>query len=1138
MKNNLYKLGILLVLLVQLNNSIAQTKIWGVGSGVGEADAQFSNAFVNSTTASGYSTTQWTALTVYESGGVVTPGNAYWVRNLTGVSQGGYATGMTALASPSAANGAALFDSDFMDNGGVVGAFGTGTSPSPHKGELISPRIDLTGNTDQQLAVKFYSYYRRFDITNYTISISTDDGASWVESVDIQVLQPVAVNADVEGAVTAIFNTATQGVANLTQCRIKFTFDGDYYYAFVDDITIEDILPNIPNIVISEIMFNPPEAGTDSLEFIEIYNNDAVAVDLTNYTLAGVTYTFPSVILNPGEFYVVAVNSSAFNNVFGSMPDGVFTGGLSNGGEFVTIKDASGNLVDSVRYFTSAPWPTDPNGQGPSLVLCDVNADNNDGNNWNASVIGTGVIINGKEVKASPGVANFCCPVLSGADTQVACDSLVWIDGNTYYSNNTTATFITQTAQGCDSTVTLNLTVTTSPSNQTVSASQASFCPGGGSATVDLASSETGVRYYLRNDANDTIVAGPVFGTGNALSFNTGVVNTTTTYNVYAQTYALDAINLPSTNDHIRFNSPFSAYGNAISVESWINNTNGEFPWAGQGTPAVDNMTANVWLWHGGTWYVNDNGTWRSLAWPVLPNGWVHVATVADASGMRIYYNGVQVASNASGITSTIRNNGSSVIDLGHDVRFVAGTGGRNSNVAFDNFNVWNVSRSAVEIAADYNNCLVGNESGLVQYTKFNEGTGSVFSSVVGSNGQLINASTNWFSGSNVCTILSCPKEMAQLVTISVNDNTPPVPDVSNLPDITGLCVVDSLTAPTATDDCSGNTRLTILPPTSIAGVNTNVGVASFGPQTFYIGAQSVIAQDITPDSLCCDTITNDYTGKIAVMYRGACSFTQKVKYAQVAGAIGAIIVNNQGGTTVEDMTGSDPSIVIPILMLSTDEGLALMNEINLGNVDVIMERKTPIIITHNATLPITTPGTTVVTWTYDDGNGNTSTQNQNVVIPSIDNTIDNSLMPVLTANQSGATYRWLDCDNGNSPISGETGQTFTASVNGNYAVEITMGGCVDTSACEAVTGVGVKEIANNSVSIYPNPTNGTVSINLGSNNTLVNYSITSIEGRIVETGRTSTNNIVVDLSKEGNGVYFIKINTESTSIVYKLIKQ
>ncbi|MFK7786749.1 MAG: T9SS type A sorting domain-containing protein [Crocinitomicaceae bacterium] len=48
-----------------------------------------------------------------------------------------------------------------------------------------------------------------------------------------------------------------------------------------------------------------------------------------------------------------------------------------------------------------------------------------------------------------------------GTDVITACDSYVWIDGNTYTSNNSTATHILPNAQGCDSIVTLNLTINT-----------------------------------------------------------------------------------------------------------------------------------------------------------------------------------------------------------------------------------------------------------------------------------------------------------------------------------------------------------------------------------------------------------------------------------------------------------------------------------------------------------------------------------------------------------------------------------------------------------------------------------------------------------------------------------------------------
>ena len=51
----------------------------------------------------------------------------------------------------------------------------------------------------------------------------------------------------------------------------------------------------------------------------------------------------------------------------------------------------------------------------------------------------------------------------TGTDVQTACDSYTWIDGVTYTANNSTATFLLTNAAGCDSLVTLNLTITTSP---------------------------------------------------------------------------------------------------------------------------------------------------------------------------------------------------------------------------------------------------------------------------------------------------------------------------------------------------------------------------------------------------------------------------------------------------------------------------------------------------------------------------------------------------------------------------------------------------------------------------------------------------------------------------------------------------
>lgn len=63
-----------------------------------------------------------------------------------------------------------------------------------------------------------------------------------------------------------------------------------------------------------------------------------------------------------------------------------------------------------------------------------------------------------------------------------------------------------------------------------------------------------------------------------------------------------------------------------------------------------------------------------------------------------------------------------------------------------------------------------------------------------------------------------------------------------------------------------------------------------------------------------------------------------------------------------------------------------------------------------------------------------------------------------LNADLNGATYQWLDCDNGNSPIVGETNQSFTPiETVGNYSVQTTLNGCVDTSTCYLLDYSGIE---------------------------------------------------------------------------------
>ena len=160
-------------------------------------------------------------------------------------------------------------------------------------------------------------------------------------------------------------------------------------------------------LVITEIMYNPPESGSDSLEFIEIHNAGDIMVSLEDYTLEGVSFTFPDFDLFEQQYVVVCVDSAVHKNVFGNdafqWPD---RQGLRNTGETISLLDNNGVLVDSVRYTPNVEWQETANGDGASLELCNPLQNNDDPFFWRSSREATGIFINGKEILASPGLEN------------------------------------------------------------------------------------------------------------------------------------------------------------------------------------------------------------------------------------------------------------------------------------------------------------------------------------------------------------------------------------------------------------------------------------------------------------------------------------------------------------------------------------------------------------------------------------------------------------------------------------------------------------------------------------------------------------------------------------------------------------
>ena len=79
-----------------------------------------------------------------------------------------------------------------------------------------------------------------------------------------------------------------------------------------------------------------------------------------------------------------------------------------------------------------------------------------------------------------------------------------------------------------------------------------------------------------------------------------------------------------------------------------------------------------------------------------------------------------------------------------------------------------------------------------------------------------------------------------------------------------------------------------------------------------------------------CSPLTNAaaVAGQIALIDRGTCTFVVKVKNAQNAGAVAAIIVNNVAGDPPPGLGGTDPTITIPAVMVSQSLGNAMKAQI------------------------------------------------------------------------------------------------------------------------------------------------------------------------------------------------------------------
>ncbi|MBO6525231.1 MAG: lamin tail domain-containing protein [Balneolaceae bacterium] len=145
------------------------------------------------------------------------------------------------------------------------------------------------------------------------------------------------------------------------------------------------------SVIINEINYNSaPEADTE--DWVEIYNRSDAAVDISGWIIKDGNddneFIFEaSTILDAGAYLVIVRDLDDFKLVFPNVTNVVdsIDFNFSNAGELIRLYDSSEVLIDQVEYDDESPWPTEPDGDGPTLELRDPDLNNDLPSSWSVS---------------------------------------------------------------------------------------------------------------------------------------------------------------------------------------------------------------------------------------------------------------------------------------------------------------------------------------------------------------------------------------------------------------------------------------------------------------------------------------------------------------------------------------------------------------------------------------------------------------------------------------------------------------------------------------------------------------------------------------------------------------------------------
>ncbi|MCF8464572.1 MAG: T9SS type A sorting domain-containing protein [Flavobacteriales bacterium] len=542
------------------------------------------------------------------------------------------------------------------------------------------------------------------------------------------------------------------------------------------------------------------------------------------------------------------------------------------------------------------------------------------------------------------------------------------------------------------------------------------------------------------------------------------------------------AVDLDGTNDYINVPVPsYFDYSQGFTFEARLKaNAGGSRAILSAGTTTTSDIEVYVQAGTNKLTVVyNRNSPGNAIAayeYAVPPlNSWFELAITYDGVTTKTYINGVAQTPLSTTTGSPLYQSAGAQFDFGYMRSTVTtGAGFATHLGAFDEIRLWDNARSAGDILADVNTCSDGTGEGLVSVYPFNEGSGLVANDIVGGhNGTLINmvSASDWVDGAFACSVAGNPSCTLEMTqTVTIT-----VGDA-----IAPVADVASLTAINA--QCEVTTLTAPMATDNCAGAVTGTHNASLP-----ISSNTTITW--TYDDGNGNSVTQDQE----------------------------VVISDNTAPVPDAVSLHELSAVCEITVLTPPTAT--------DNCDGSL------IATHNATLPLTSNG--MITWTWTDGDLNSVTQMQDVVITDIDvaTTVNGG---TITADQAGATYQWVDCDNGNAAIADEDGQSFAPASSGNYAVEVTLNGCTETSGCVNMMVTGIIEAHAAELKIFPIPV--TQLLNVVCSEDVQALHVYAVSGQLLATYAQNTK--AIDVSMLSNGMYLLVVQIESGQMQRRFVKE